>query len=93
MPFYQRNGPGVGVLPARIMRGVGDIVAEAAVPGWLAAPHRVPAIQALVAGTASYGDVPAGITGRSIALHIFSGSIHGIHTGFGTGGIITGSSL
>jgi hypothetical protein len=44
---------------------------------FLAAPHTITAIQAFVAGAASYCNVPAGIAGRCITLHTLSCSIYG----------------
>lgn len=46
----------------------------------LTAAHAVTAIQTLVTGAASYGNVPAGIAGRCIALHAFGCCIYRIHT-------------
>ncbi len=39
-------------------------------PGRLAATHTIAAIQALVTRPAADGNVPTGVTGRSITLHI-----------------------
>ena len=48
--------------------------------GVLTTTQTIPAIQTLVASTASYCYVSAHIAGRCIALHIFCSSIGGTHT-------------
>ena len=50
----------------------------------LTATHAVAAIQTFVTGAASYGDMPAYIAGRRIALHAFGCCICSIQPGFST---------
>ena len=45
----------------------------------LATTHAVAAVQTFVAGTAAYGNMPAGVTGRCIALHALGCCIYRIH--------------
>ena len=46
----------------------------------LTAAHAVSAVQTFIAGSATYRDMSAGITGRRITLHTLGGCIHRIHT-------------
>ena len=46
----------------------------------LAATHAVSAVQAFVTGAAAYGNMPAGITCRCIALHALGSRIYRIQS-------------
>ena len=59
--------------------GIVDISDHLLVPNRLRATHAVTTVQTFIAGTATNGDMSAGITGRRIALHVFGSGVYGTH--------------
>ena len=63
------------------MRGSGLIKTVQSIFDELAAAHAVPAVQALITGSAADRDMPARIAGRRITLHTLGSCIHCIQSG------------
>lgn len=72
---YKKRSP-YGHTGIRLNKTVQSIFNE------LAAAHAVPAVQALITGSAADRDMSAGITGRRITLHTFRRCVYCAQAGF-----------